>query len=154
MTRLATYAPAAYVPALWIAAAGLLGACTKESSEPAFPVAPALELTSQTPTPLAAYADTLRLVLAYTDGDGDLGGGGGLLVQDRRLDAPDVFAIEDLVPEGSGELALRGELTATLGPYFVLGNAASETFALELWLVDAAGRESNRVLTAPITVVR
>ena len=136
--------------------APLAASCTKEVDDPTFPPEPTLVLEAQSDIELAAFADTLRLTLGYTDGDGDLGdvaSGSGLYVLDRRLREPDVYALQRLTPDGE-PLSIAGTFRLALGPYFVLGNAPAETFELELWLVDRAGNESPRIITSPITVRR
>ena len=132
----------------------LLSACTKEVDDPTFPIEPSLRLEAQDREAVSAFQDTLRLTLSYTDGDGDLGGigeGSALYVQDRRLDEPDVFALERLTPDGEA-LSITGSLDVVLGPYFVLGNAPTELLTLELWLTDRAGHESPHIQTSPITI--
>ena len=132
----------------------ILAACTRDVDDLSYPVEPTLQLVRQSDTVLRAFTDTLRLTLAYTDGDGDLGGlepGVGLYVLDQRLTTPDRFALERLTPAGE-ELSIAGTFNVALGPYFVLGNAASEEFQLELWLTDRAGNESAHLTTSPLTV--
>lgn len=131
-----------------------LVSCTKEVDELSFPAVPAIRLVAQSDTTLDSFADTLRLTLAYEDGDGDLGGidsESWVYVQDARLTRPDRFAFGKL-SDTDGRRSIQGTLVLALGPYFTLGNAPEETLELEVWVTDRAGNRSNTISPAAITL--
>jgi len=128
--------------------------CVRDVESALFAKEPAISLVELSSTELIAFSDTLFIRFRYEDGDGDLGGQDGLsslYVLDQRLSEPDVFALEMLTPNGEA-LGITGEINVSLGPYFKLGNAPEEVFAVELWIIDRAGNESNHILTDDLTV--
>ena len=128
--------------------------CTKDVPSLLYPKEPAISLIELSSTDLVEFSDTLFVRFRYEDGDGDLGGLDGpskLFVLDQRLSEPDVFSLEELTPNGQ-TLAIAGEMNVALGPYFKLGNSTEELFAIELWIVDRAGNESNRLITEDLTI--
>ncbi len=128
--------------------------CTEDVESTRFPAEPTLLIDVISSTMLSEFTDTLFVNLVYTDGDGDLGGFDNqskLFVLDQRLSEPDEFALEELTPNGEA-LAITGDINVALGPYFKLGNAPEEVFAIELWLTDRAGNESNHVTTEDLTI--
>ncbi len=139
---------------LLITAGFALSNCTKEIDEPIFKLEPSIRIVSQSSTDLLGFADTLRLILAYEDGDGDLGGldtDSRVYVQDSRLESPDLIPLGRLNDEDQ-KRSIQGQIEVALGPYFTLGNASSENFELEIWLTDRAGHESNHVVTQTLSV--
>ena len=132
----------------------LATSCVKDVESTLYAKEPAINLVSLSSTELAEFSDTLFVRMRYEDGDGDLGGFDSpskLYVLDLRLSEPDQFALEELTPNGQA-LAIAGEMNVALGPYFKLGNAPEEVFAVELWMIDRAGNESNHITTEDLTV--
>ena len=129
-----------------------LAACTKTNDDPVFEEEPAIWLIDSSDYSLRAFEDTLFLRVGYRDGDGDLGGFDSqsrVFVLDRRLELPDSYELGQLSEERS---SIEGEFRLGVGPYFLLGNGTSETFELDIWVVDRQGNESNRVRSGQITI--
>lgn len=131
--------------------------CTKQASEPPFPVVPSLALVSISRTEVREFQDSLEVVLHYRDGDGDLGHPNpdvpSLIVKDARLAEADSFHLQPLAPVGAN-VAIEGDLKLLLPRLFLLGNGSSETTRFRIRIVDRAGNESNEVLTGPVTLLR
>lgn len=140
-----------------IVIAGFVSSCgPQEEPEPISPV-PDIEIVSLNKTQLEAQNDTLRIALSYIDGDGDIGDNArdkhNLFVQDSRLDSAQAFRVHQLAPD-SEEISIQGTLTIELDNITLIGEAQSETFTLDLHLVDRAGNSSDTVRTEEITIAR
>lgn len=133
-----------------------VGACTTVSDELPFAVEPSIELLRISDTELTEFTESLELTLRYEDGDGDLGNAdadvNSIFVRDERLTEPDAYYLAPLAP-ADARIGITGNLTVILSPTFRLGNAATETTTLTLWLTDRAGHESNRLTVGPLTIV-
>lgn len=130
--------------------------CTEEA-EP-LSTTPQIEFVAFEPGTEVTAGSVLTLVLSYEDGDGDLGenreGTENLFVKDSRLpELPYAFRVKELAPEGA-EVAIRGQLRVALSniPLTEL-SATRETTSFEVYLVDRAGNESNRIQTPEVRIV-
>lgn len=132
---------------------GFLGACTVENE---IPNKPEISIVSVSPTEITEYQDVIKVVLAYTDGDGNLGfsnpDSNALRVWDDRLSAPDWYHVQPLAPVGEN-ISIQGELTVNLSGTFVLSSSANqETTRFRLKIKDRNGNWSNEVITPIITI--
>lgn len=125
-----------------------------EEPEPISPV-PEIEIVSLNKTQLQGPNDTLRIVVSYIDGDGDIGENAheakNLFVKDSRLDTARGFRVQQLAPD-SAEVSIRGTLTVEMDDIGLVGDGPSETFTLDVYLVDRAGNSSDAVTTEEITI--
>ncbi len=134
---------------------GLLGACTVENE---LPNKPEISIVSVHPTEITEYQDVIKVVLAYTDGDGNLGfsnpDSNALRVWDDRLSSPDWYHVQPLAPPGE-KISIQGELTVNLSGTFVLSSTADqETTRFRIKIKDRNGNWSNEVITPLITINR
>lgn len=131
-------------------------ACESVVDDPAFAVTPRIELVGVNTTTLVQFQDTLRLTLAYEDGDGDLGTSDPdvnlVTVRDDRLPEADTYYLPPLAPEGT-TVSIQGEIILELPPLFLLGNGSQEAVMLTVTLTDRAGNMSNAV-AVEIAVIR
>ena len=129
-------------------------------TDPVFPVEPSIVFTSITPTAATEFtADEISLQFHYQDGDGDLGyltdQQANLFITDTRqafIGNPGrvtAFAFESLSSNARNP-SIQGDFTVTLTtpPY----ESSEEPLVYEVYIVDRAGHESNRILSTPITV--
>ncbi len=119
---------------------------------------PEITFISFEPSTTVQAGSTLNIRIQYRDGDGDIGenidGLENLFVQDARLPGiPYAFRVQQLAPDNS-EVAIQGELKIALSnvPMVDLSNTQEET-SFEIYLIDRAGNESNRITTPTINVV-
>ncbi len=143
---------------------------------PDYPVEPHIEYVSMSKSTLLqgqGPEDTTYITISFTDGDGDLGhfkDGSeeqvlDLFLTDLRTGAQSESFIIPFVPElgsgngVSGEITLRVLTTCCIFPPYVTDAAAPcepsqqypvDTLRYEIYLVDRAGNESNRVETEDI----
>lgn len=131
----------------------LMNAC----EEDAWPleVVPKITLQEIAPTTVKQFEDSIRIVVAYEDGDGDIGffnpDSLSLSVQDTRLENPDYYYVPPLTPHGDS-LSIKGTLKVVIRNTFLLGNGGNETTRYEIRLKDRQGHWSNTALTPVITI--
>ncbi len=131
----------------------LIPSCKKEQ---AISDIPAITFDSILPNPAIRYQDSIRIVISYLDGDGDLGQDSpavkNLFVTDSRNDSVSQFQIPQLAPTGI-TTAIQGNLNIILPPqYFVNSNDTTETAIYSIYVVDRAGHKSNIVTTRPLVI--
>jgi hypothetical protein len=107
------------------------------------------------PNPCIAYQDTIKIVISYKDGDGDLGQDSAnvknMFVTDSRNNSTGQFRIPQLAANGSG--AIQGSLNIILPPQFFINNAdTTETVTYSIYVVDRAGHQSNTVKATSLVI--
>ncbi len=130
-------------------------ACKKDSG--ISPV-PAITFDSIAPNPCIAYQDSIRIIISYTDGDGDLGQNAtatkNLFVTDSRDTVITQFTIPQLAPNGYTG-AIQGNLSIILPPQYLLSSSHNtETAVYAIYVIDRAGNKSNTVTTTPLVINR
>lgn len=127
--------------------------CEKE--EPISEV-PSIEFVSMTPNPAVKYQDEIRIIIKYTDGDGDLGENTAdvknLFVTDNRNNVTYEFRIPQLAPDNS-EIIIQGNQPFNLPPQgFIDDNHTTESAVYSIYVKDRAGNQSNTVQTPSLTI--
>ncbi len=142
---------------LALSALALTTSCTKVDSSPTFPIEPSIRLIEVSQLEVVEFQDTLEILVAYEDGDGDLGNLDpdipGLVIKDARLSQSDSFHLQPLAPYGAN-VSIQGELIVRLPQLFLLGNGSTESTRFRLKLLDRAGHESNEIETPQIKIIR
>lgn len=109
------------------------------------------------PTSPKEFADSIKIVIRYKDGDGDLGSEDpddlNIYVKDNRLDNPDYYHLQALSPP-TKNLSIEGELVIRLKNTFLIGSGNSEQTSYEVKLRDRAGNWSNSIVTDFITITK
>lgn len=130
-------------------------ACSKEEN-PMNPI-PKLELVSIGPQVVKEFMDSVQIVIAYEDGDGDLGGvhpdSSNLFVIDKRINVPFEFRIQELVPQGEA-VPIKGRFNIILQNLFLTGSGSEEDVSFDIYALDRAGHRSNIITTNPIKVLQ
>lgn len=147
-------------------------ACVKR---PDYPIEPVIEFMSMNKQTIAqgspsAQSDTLAITVSFTDGDGDLGNGEGVVdifLTDSRDGFEETLQLPDIPTQGTGN-GISGEITVRIfnKPFnicctFPTGQepcTAStvfpiDTFSYAIRIKDRAGNFSNSVQTSVITVL-
>ena len=112
----------------------------------------------------AINSDTVYIFLQFSDGNGDIGGfnSQNIIVIDKRTDERyDSFSLPELPLSKNGvngEIIVRLFTTCCIFPENIPPCEAPDDYPtneliLEIFLLDEAGNESNRVLTDPITLL-
>jgi len=118
---------------------------------------PAIRIESASPLELIEFTDQVTVVLAYEDGDGNLGSVNPdelmLEVKDDRLEQPDYYFVPPLSPPGSN-VPIRGTLLFRLNGTFLFGNGAFEETRFTIRLRDGDGFWSNTVVTPIVRINR
>lgn len=131
-----------------------LGSCGKEAQVSS---APSISLVSVSATELKQFKDSLVIVIAYSDGDGDIGQENpdinDLKVKDRRLSEADYYFVKPLAPPGSNA-QISGQIQVRLKNTFLLGAGANEVTQFDIQLKDRAGHWSNSINTPNITITK
>ncbi len=151
----------------------LFGACI---NPPDYPIEPQIKYVSMSRNTLVqgqGPEDTTYITISFTDGDGDIGhfkeGSDeqevDLFLTDLRTGAQAEHFIIPFVPELgagngiSGEITMRLLTTCCIFPPWVTDAALPceasqqypvDTLQYEIYLIDRAGHESNRITTEPI----
>lgn len=144
----------------------LLIAC---SDPPEYPIEPELTFVGLSKTTLkqGLGADSLFLILEFTDGDADVGSKDSvnIFLTDTRTGFVDgKFIIPIINTPGGGDNGISGEITLRLdGTCCIFSNgqapctASTEmptnTLSYDIYMMDRAGNKSNVVNTGPITVL-
>ncbi|MHB1277931.1 MAG: hypothetical protein ACYC1Q_06000 [Bacteroidia bacterium] len=117
---------------------------------------PVIDLEQAGPALIKENVDSIYFVITYTDGDGDLGSGDpnvkNLFVEDTRIGLIYKYRIRDLVP-GGASVGIQGELHFSIPNTVITGSGTQEQVTYSLWVIDAAGHESNRLSVGPFLVV-
>jgi hypothetical protein len=131
----------------------LYSSCKKEQ---AISTTPSIKFVSVAPNPAIKYQDTIKIVVSYTDGDGDLGvdsaDAKNLFVTDSRNNVTSQFRIPQLAPDNAN-IIIEGNLDIILPPQgFIDDNDNSESVTYSIYVVDRAGHKSNTVQTTALTI--
>lgn len=118
---------------------------------------PAIEFVSIEPSQANNF-DSVKIVISYQDGDGDLGenvaGVSNLFVTDNRNSVTYDFRVKELAPQGSS-ISIQGNLNIIINAVSVIDPiATSEEVSYSVYVVDRAGNQSNVVTTDAITVTK
>ena len=126
--------------------------CKKENL---FEETPSISLTSVLPGTITEFEDSLVFIISYKDGNGDLGENDpnvkNLFIHDPRINADYGFRIQQLAPDNA-EIAIQGDLTVTLTGIGITDGSNQQSVIFEVWVVDRAGNQSNKVSSPQITL--
>ena len=150
-------------------AAGVF-ACQTPPDYPDEPVIEFVRMSKNTIEQGTGFQDTIRITFSFTDGDGDLGRTEDsqdldIFLTDLRSNSPaENYRIPQVPPLGASN-GIRGEITFNLFqtccvypqgvPIPCTPNAENfpqDTVAYEIFIVDRAGNESNRIRTEDIFI--
>lgn len=157
-------------PFLFISVFALVFLVTSCTPPPDFPDEPVIEFVSLTRNVLVqdrtGQADSTTMTISFTDGDGDLSFGeeSNIFLRDLRTTAEaGAFTIPKIPEQGAvngikGTISFRVLTTCCVYPPDLgLINCSpsgglfpEDTLRYEIYIVDQAGNESNRIETAPI----
>lgn len=130
----------------------LFVACKKDNKAGSAPV---ISLVSVSTTTMKEFKDSLTILIAYTDENGDIGEDNpdlnDLKIKDRRLSEADYYFVKPLAPPGSG-IKINGTIAVQVKNTFLLGTGSSEITQFDIQLKDRAGHWSNTVNTPQITI--
>lgn len=131
----------------------LAPSCKKEQPVNSVPV---ITFDSISPNPVIRLQDSVKIVIGYVDGNGDLGTDmpyvNNLFAIDSRNNDTTGFHIPQLLPSGT-IATIEGNLNIILPPqYFVNSNDTTETVSYSIYLVDRAGNRSNIVRATPLVI--
>lgn len=138
--------------------------CGDDSTGSTAPVIEYLGINDDTLMQSSLNIDSIFLRISFEDQDGDIGGTPmrNLVIIDKRTDEEyDAFRLPELpkVNDGiEGEVTVRIFTTCCIFPENIPPCEAPPQFpenelVLEIFMVDDAGNESNRVLSSPITLL-
>lgn len=117
---------------------------------------PFIDLEQAGPAVITENVDSIYFVIYYKDGDGDLGSGDpnvkNLFVEDTRIGLIYKYRIQDLVP-GNAAIGIQGELHFSIANTVITGSGTEEEVTYSVWVIDAAGHESNRLSVGPFLVI-
>lgn len=135
----------------------LLVISCKETQTSSGDPTPAITFVSIKPVQFKQFTDTIELVIAYKDGDGDLGDSdpdiNSLEIKDSRLTKADYYFVEPLAPLGS-KISIKGNLKLKLKNMFLLGTGNVENAYLDIRIKDRAGHWSNVVKSPELTITQ
>ncbi len=118
---------------------------------------PKITLKEIAPTTVVQFTDSIKIVIEYEDGDGDVGYWNpdslALSVHDLRLANADFFYVRPLAPD-SNVISISGTIRIGIRNTFLLGNGNKETTNYEIKLKDRAGHWSNAVITPEVAIRR
>ena len=128
--------------------------CTKDQVDE-ISVIPSIELLSISSDTIKEFEDELIIIIAYEDGDGDLGfeetDQYALFVRDIRLEEFDDFYVGPIAPPGVN-VPITGNLNIEFPSLFLFGNGNYETTRFEIRMVDRRMNESNLLVTEEIII--
>ena len=146
-------------------------ACQTPPDYPDEPVIEFLRMSKNTIEQGTGLADTVRVTFSFTDGDGDLGRAENsqeldIFLTDLRKNTPaDNYRIP-MIPALGASNGIRGEVTFNLFQTCCIypdgvptpctpnaDNFPQDTVAYEIYIVDRAGNESNRIRTEDIFIL-
>ena len=132
---------------------------------PDYPVEPVIEFVEMTRTSVVGQTipedpnralDTLYITFAFTDGDGDLGGGdsSNVFLRDSRLgNAGESYFVDD-IPDAGVTNGISGEMTVMIPEIFCFPNSQPrDTLIYTIQIIDRAGNLSNEIQTPPIELI-
>lgn len=128
--------------------------CKKEEQE--YSVEPNISFLSISPGSIQAYTDSLVIQIEYTDGDGDLGenasGVENAFITDLRSNLVYVLRIRQLGPDNAN-IIIKGKINLVIPAVGLSqGGTSAENASFEVYIVDRAGHQSNRITSNAITV--
>ena len=140
--------------------------CTRP---PDYDIVPKITYRGITKTALrqgADNSDTLRIQFDFEDGDGDIGSQqtNNIYVIDKRTgQVSDKFTIPEIPPEGASN-GVSGTISILkfneccifpdgVPPCIVYTPQPTDTVVFEIYMMDQAGNESNRIQTDPIVLL-
>ncbi len=135
--------------------------CKKDSQPVANPLLsdiPAIQLISTTPTTVHQFVDSIKFVIQFTDGNGDVGDYNAdslslVVVDNRNSSLVNRFHIPPVAPQGS-TIAVQGQFSVVLKSIILLNAAStSETTTFSIKLKDRAGNWSNTVVSPTVTIL-
>ena len=128
--------------------------CTKDQVDE-ISVIPSIELLSISSDTIKEFEDELIIIIAYEDGDGDVGfeetDQYALFVRDIRLEEFDEFYLGPIAPPGVN-VPITGNLNIEFPSLFLFGNGNYETTRFEIRMVDRRMNESNLLVTEEIII--
>lgn len=128
--------------------------CTKDQVDE-ISVIPSIELLSISSDTIKEFEDELIIIIAYEDGDGDLGfeetDQYALFVRDIRLEEFDEFYLGPIAPPGVN-VPITGNFNIEFPSLFLFGNGNYETTRFEIRMVDRRMNESNLLVTEEIII--
>ncbi len=128
--------------------------CTKDQVDE-ISVIPSIELLSISSDTIKEFEDELIIIIAYEDGDGDLGfeetDQYALFVRDIRLEEFDDFYVGPIAPPGVN-VPITGNFNIEFPSLFLFGNGNYETTRFEIRMVDRRMNESNLLVTEEIII--
>lgn len=119
---------------------------------------PKITFVSISPSNAQAYADPISIIIAYEDGDGDLGENNAnvtnLFVTDNRVGIEYPFRINQLGPTLDTKISIKGQLEILLPQTDITDSSKSQSVSYTLFVKDRAGHSSNTITTSAITVTK
>ena len=140
----------------------IMAGCKKSNQEefiyPPIPNVPHIMLKSVNLTEVTEFVDSLVFIIAYIDGDGDIGhenpDSNSVFLTDNRVPLTMEYHVSPVTP-GSAEIVTRGDLAIVLENTIILNTAnTEETVTFDIRLKDKAGNWSNTLTTTSITISR
>lgn len=144
-------------------------ACT---NSPEFPITPEIEYIGASKKSMiqnSLNTDSIFISISFTDGDGDLGGvtetqSQNIIITDTRTgESYDRFRIPDIPEQGatngiSGEITIRLFTTCCIFPDNIPPcespiDYPTNELALDIFILDKAGNQSNTITTDPIILL-
>ncbi|MEM6630573.1 MAG: hypothetical protein AAF694_12920 [Bacteroidota bacterium] len=134
------------------------------NNDPGFSNEPTLTFVDIQPRSPRQFRDTINITVSFTDGDGDLGDDNNevknIFVIDNRPwlteeQAQLFFTVPNLTPNTKNP-AIQGTITVQIPPTIIrpgLG-LTEEATTFDVFVIDRADNESNRVTTDSITVIQ
>lgn len=128
-------------------------------NKPNFSVIPAITYEGVNSTFVVSGQDSLIFQIDFEDGDGDLGSDNAdttvnAFMIDSRTGFPVSYKIPYISPKGTTE-AISGSIWFTLVPFAIAcrpDHPDMDTVTYQIYIVDRAGNESNRVFTDQIII--
>ncbi len=116
---------------------------------------PVITGVQASPGSVAAYTQSVSLVVTYRDGDGDLGqnqqGVENLFVKDPRTGSVTAYRIPQLAADG-GSYPIEGNIKIEIKALGLTQSSTSEKVKLEVYLKDRKGNVSNTQSSNEITI--
>lgn len=144
-------------------------ACKKEDPAPIItydtlytgsPIAsdtPHISFVSISPDSVREYIDSIAIVFAYTDGNGNLGENNtsvkNLFIKDLRNNIIYEYRIPDLSPNQT-PVSIQGQFTVLISNTIITDGSQAQRLSYELYLKDRAGLTSNTITSTEVWVVK
>ncbi len=134
----------------------LLGSCLRP---PEFSETPVIEFVSINSTLIQQEIDSIKMVISFKDGDGDLGSmvndtSTNCFITDHRPGKPDytyTYKIPFITPKGTTK-DISGTVTINLPGITCIPFQDTDSVIYKIVIIDRAGHKSNEVQT-PVIVV-